>query len=590
MRDENQNMDERFKAMSEEYQSTYHAHYWVEAKQQLDNAAMDNAFKAAAESSAAMPAFDFDAIDDAFMDDAFKEAATKVETPYSSALWTAFDAQRANLEMDEAFDDAAKNTKASYHPAYWMDANEALEEEGLHYEYKRAYWNEAKTLLDKSDRRVFFMKWAGAAAMLLLLSWTGFNLVDKNALFSGLASRDGANGNSQNVLNLNQPNQNSVAIDEITVNDNAGAQENQSSAELNENTLTSTNSTTNLSVAPLNTNATNGIYNPAENEEIIADNQTTNNTSSEEGQLNNGQTNEPIGNGTIESNGVILTSNQPIENNAEANLVAENTDNTRNTTNQTEKTMRDAESLNMENAVLNKINTPLNKIPLKLVDKGLNRLAPISGYKPGLMQTLSLIANTGFGNSYNNSSLQAETRNSVGVEYLISGFGNKGNLELGLNAVYNRVQLNNLNVSDRTTIHDDFGNVERYRYEVTYRNAFYANANFLVNYKINTRHKLKFNVGATRLMLAHTNLAEFESEKEAIITNDNWGINNGLTKYDLNLGLGYEYRFSNRFAVQVQGTIGTVDRTDNTFFKSMAYDREKSITVGVKYVLFRGIR
>ena len=75
------------------------------------------------------------------------------------------------LDQDDAFVEANKSMKATYEPHFWGPADAALQKEGLHYEYKSAYWSEAKKMLDVADRRLFFFKWSAIASLFILISF-----------------------------------------------------------------------------------------------------------------------------------------------------------------------------------------------------------------------------------------------------------------------------------------------------------------------------------------------------------------------------------------------------------------------------------
>ena len=167
-------MDEGFKKMSEDFTVSYDKSFWEQARVNLENDSLDDAFRNAATNFAAPIGggmdFAMESLGDAFIDDAFKDAAAQSSVTYKAEFWEQMEADMPNLQMDEAFHFASTELKVNYNPAFWGEANIALEKEGLHYEYQTAYWNEAKMLLDKADRKVFFLKWLGAASVLLLFS------------------------------------------------------------------------------------------------------------------------------------------------------------------------------------------------------------------------------------------------------------------------------------------------------------------------------------------------------------------------------------------------------------------------------------
>lgn len=174
---EDSHMDESFRRMSDGFQATYHEEFWREALRQLDNDALDQAFRDAAENAEYMPNFELnhESLNDAFLDDAFRDAASSVTVVYDPNYWSDLAAKERDLILDEAFADASKHVVVNYSPLFWGEANSALEKEGLHHEYQHAYWNEARDLLDKEDRKLFFTKWTSVAIALLLISFFGLN-------------------------------------------------------------------------------------------------------------------------------------------------------------------------------------------------------------------------------------------------------------------------------------------------------------------------------------------------------------------------------------------------------------------------------
>ena len=169
MIEDDKHMDDQFKRASEDLKFPYQSSFWSEVESQLADESLDSAFKSASEKVMFVPQMDLtESMDDAFMDESFR-AAADAPVDYNTSYWDQFQANLPLIQQDEAFLHASNSTVTPYQPHYWSDADVALQNEGLHYEYKSAYWNEAKVLLDKSDRGIFFIKWSAVAAILLLL-------------------------------------------------------------------------------------------------------------------------------------------------------------------------------------------------------------------------------------------------------------------------------------------------------------------------------------------------------------------------------------------------------------------------------------
>ena len=76
---------------------------------------------------------------------------------------------------------------------------------------------------------------------------------------------------------------------------------------------------------------------------------------------------------------------------------------------------------------------------------------------------------------------------------------------------------------------------------------------------------------------------------------ENNEIPDGLERIDLSLTLGYEFQLSNRISLQIAGKYGLFDRTNDLDFQNNTlssefqsiFDNERSVTIGLKYNLFR---
>ncbi|MFD1552240.1 hypothetical protein DNU06_11595 [Putridiphycobacter roseus] len=124
----------------------------------------------------------FNQLDELYLDQAFVEASKQSTKAYNPSIWQEFLANEKTITQDANFQDAANATKLSYQPYYWNEAEKALINEGLHFEYKSTYWNEAQKMLHATERIVFFKKWMGIAAVLLLIGFSGNFLKHHNDL------------------------------------------------------------------------------------------------------------------------------------------------------------------------------------------------------------------------------------------------------------------------------------------------------------------------------------------------------------------------------------------------------------------------
>lgn len=590
-------MDDSFKKMSEEFKVSYDKSFWKEAQAQLENDSLDSAFRVAADQSASMAGFAqaSELLGDAFMDDAFKDAAAQTSVAYDSAYWQQMEASMPELQMDEAFFAASKETKASYNPIYWGAANSALEKEGLHYEYQSAYWNEAKTLLDKEDRKVFFTKWAAVAVLLLLISSLGIgvniNDVYTNTHRAGHGSSDAANLHELNATDRNQSDE-LVAINNDNETDFQEANPRISAEELNNIGEDVANDITPNSSVPNNTE--NSVVNNVTPER---DNQPENNESPSE--TDNEGVNDieivetNVNNGSAELEYAI----NPQDENAE--LTQSNTDNLDENRGNTEPGIADETALLEEiNAIdnFNKINTVVTPIDMTSeVGMPSTSLMEITKQKLKQNHSFSVIAGAGFGNGYGSQDFQRTNRFYGGLEYLTKGFGKLRKFELGGSVAVDHSKHNDLLLEDytkdyyRTPTLDENGKLvwsTRYGSVLKVTDIYTVNTSLLINYRINPKHKIKFGVGIDTYLNTQNNLINRVGENSVIVNND-FERYEGFRNTDLRFSLGYEYQISNRFGVQLNANYGIFDRTTDRFDGGLVYDNEMSMTLGLKYNIFR---
>ena len=286
-------MDEAFKKASRETKAVYNASFWEEAEAKLNDASLDDAFRAAALGAVAAPAFvPGEGIDDMFMDAAFVDASTEIAVKYDPSFYEQFKASEAHLEMDEAFQAAAAATVVDYAPQYWDAADQALQNEGLHYDYQSAYWTEAKKLLDKSDRKGFFIGWTAVAAGLIMISLLG-NLIgfDANipAGIEGHLTGTGEINKNERIAQLNST-LNSDVNTNLAINDHDLAD--------NMNASNSVQGVNNL-----NGNANNNNNQFANNENPLINNGQGQNSLTN----NNLSNNNPLNNGITEIKNPVIT-------------------------------------------------------------------------------------------------------------------------------------------------------------------------------------------------------------------------------------------------------------------------------------------
>jgi hypothetical protein len=552
MSEMDKHMDDAFRKMSEDFKVTYNDSYWETAKAKLDDANLDDAFRVAASAMEVSPAFDGADIDDMFMDAAFVDAASEVSATYDAAYFDEFMSQQGDLIMDEAFNDAANSVSVDYMPHFWNDADVALQNEGLHYEYDTAYWKEAKRLLDRSDRRIFFTRWTSVAVALLLISFGGQQWMSTQLEpVNGFELSDHTNEMpievAENVLQLD------VKTKELKLD--------------NDRPIVAVSEITQSAVAH------EMGHNSADQ---------TSHSNLAEGIVDTDDINEST---TVpDPNAFVIEPNYN---------VVENVDNKQTISSPSLLNKEDTQvetKGDLEGENLNNIISPL----IKKINNNNPILAPrvkIEKIKPRTVHSLNVIGGVGLGNKWGAFSYLPTIRSAAGVEYMVSSSERFKHLEFGGSLMLNHVKQNNLGFEDRTTEYNAFGGVSKHSRAVMFKNLIYGNANLLMNHRIAPKHKMKFGVGIEYLLAANSNMSYIDGKvNEVTIVNDNWGVREGLNNFDVRLMVGYEYQISNAFALQFTTNYGVFDRTDDFYLKSDEKNVELGVMLGLKYNIFNTVR
>ncbi len=533
MSEEFEHMDASFQKMAQEFKVPYNPSYWLEVKSKLDDDVLDSAFKTAAGSVMVPPSFSSvaDDIDNAFMDDAFTSAANNQSAAYSAAFFTEMEADLGNIQMDEAFVEGTKSMKATYQPHFWGPADAALQKEGLHYEYSSAYWNDAKRMLDTVDRKGFFLKWSAIATLLLLLSFGSVGLLNNTEETSYLSLK---------------------GIDEMSI----------ASADYSNNK----DYISNESLKEIVLNSFNN-YNFTSNNEVTAIGPSNSNY------------NHSTSTSTFENTNSLFT----INSSHNSNLVNQN----RESNNEVDL-LEDEMGLladHIDESLINKIEnsehdiSELNANPAK-----------IEKFMLSNVHSLSYIGHIGVGNRYGFAEFVPTWRNTFGLEYMNTSYSNRRNFEFGGSFLINHIRQNSLGTERRVNVFTKEGDVNKSWYKLQLIDMIYANVNFLMNYKLDERNKLKFGIGVERLLSVKSNMSyKIHGDEEITTVNNNWGVKEGLNPFDLKVSLGYECQLSNRFSLQLMGNYGLLDRSDDEFLLNSFDDHELNITVGIKYTFMRNL-
>lgn len=566
MAEENKHMDDAFQRMAEGFKVSYDPSFWKEAEAKLDDAFLDDAFRAAAANVVVSPAFEpTEGVDDMFMDSAFVEAAAGQSATYDPSYFEQFMQQEGDLVMDEAFTTAASATVVDYLPEYWNDADVALQNEGLHYEYSSEYWADAKRLLDKSDRNAFFFRWSAIAGLLMLLSFGA-----QQALLT----------DTTNVDNMQA---HMIAEDEFGF-DQTDVQ-NPIVSESRENLLAdkafNADYAINVAVNANNAQGFQGNENDGNHVNIALNGLNQNGSNGNEGNTGSEGVSTPGLQDVVGNTPRIITGNlsNTILNAQDlgaidlANSYSELAKNNHQPT------------LVKENRVLS---PTVNQI-------GYTRLIPeikIEKPQPSTMHTVGVIAQGGIGNRWGEFSFMPTLRSGIGVEYVMSSGKYLRNFEFGGNFIVNHIRQSQLSAEDRRETFDAHS-VTKISRTVYLNDMIYANLNAFANYRIAPVHKLKFGVGVDYLIGLRSNMSYIESSSnvtnadmfstEITTVNNNWGVKEGINKFDIRMSLGYEYEVSDRLGIQVNSYFGMFDRTDNEFLHNEQRDKEISVMLGLKY-------
>lgn len=553
MSEENKHMDDAFKKASGETKAVYNASFWKDAEAKLNDANLDDAFRAAALGAVAAPAFvPGEGIEDMFMDAAFVDASSDIAVKYDPSFYEQFKASEAHLEMDEAFQAAAAATVVDYAPQYWGAADQALQNEGLHYDYQSAYWSEAKKLLDKSDRKGFFIGWTAVAAGLIMISLLG-NLIgfDANipAGIEGHLAGTGEINKNERIAQLNStPNSEvntNLAINDNNLADNMDADNNIADANnINGNAHNNNN---------LITNKGNPSINKGQGQNTLANNNLGNNNP-----RNNGitQIKNPVITLELPTLSPIAYKELPIENLNEVGRDVDNIDFYQGRT---------------------------FAMPELEIYKGEDN--------PRGIHNFALLAMSGIGNQWSSAQNKFSLRNSIGAEYSFSPAGDFRNFEIGTSIMVHHIKQSNLTANDRSSSYDIEGGFNQFWRLVQITDLFYTNLNLNVNYRITPKMKIKANVGVDYLTAVRSNMSYRNSVHDQGITtvNNNWGVKEGVNKIDLRIGIGYEFQLTNRIGIMFSANAGFFDRTNDEFLGSQLKDKDVSLMFGLKYNLFRKI-
>ncbi len=466
----------------------------------------------------------FNALDHYDLDQAFIDASNAEKANYSSLYWNNFKAAETSLMQDMTFSDAASNYSVPYDKSYWYEAEKALINEGLHFEYKEEYWNEAKALLAKEDRKAFFYRWSAIASILILAGFVGQSLYTNYN--SGVPS---VNDITENTVNGNRV----IARTQPVFNLSALSQNSQL-ANVNEN------------ITSLPSNPTPPVINNGQQpSNSLSGNQTPGVSPRQVTSLNN--------------------SSETIENIPLREVIP----NKRRIT-----------------ELIEAIKLPLfpiiqNERPLI----ALNEVSvPVDTYIPRNSYQIALHGQTGFGNSVN-SDLNLGNRNALNIEFTVIPKKLRF-LSFGVSSGIIHESLEGFEAGESFSRYDISGKVDHSGYQYTYDALIKFSSTLNAGFALNQKNKINVMLGYEKYLTSKIKLREYFGDviKEQP---EQWGVNDVFNVNDFNLRLGYERQLSPMLSLTLESKIGLRTKVNQYYFSELNNNRDMTALIGLKYKIFR---
>ena len=504
-------MDKRFKNIESELNFEFSPEYMAEAFEMLDN---------------------FD------LDQAFTEAAAADKANYTEQHWNSFVAGESDIIQDVSFTEAAKNTSTPYQKAFWLEAEHALKDAGLHYEYKPEYWADAERLLTRADRKSFFYRWGAVASVLLILGLIG------QATF------------------------NNPADDELTITSNVNDFTEISAEKVNSRSGQIFSPKPVITAAPIVTEIqlTPEVNTPIELAELPVTDQSVEFTAPQEDQI-------------VEETPVIeeIVTEQPV---TPAPPVVDEPENVIEIIESRVPSVRESDmvKINPQPTVVISHNTPEKE--------GLLALDPYEHIiVPRILKNtynLAVHGQIGIGDATNSNAV-AGNRNSLGVQFnVIPKRLNKWSFGASAGLIYE--DLNELNVTINSSVHDRTQSTIHARSLLTFDALVKFNSTFRIGYRFNRNNKLNLGFGFEQYTTSKVKLKEYS---EGVLLDNpylkDWGLTGVFQPYDFNFRLGYERTLTPRLALTIETRISMNDRinSDNTLLlQSLKAENFEQISLG----------
>lgn len=523
-----ENMDKRFKNIEAELNYKYDSKLWNDVEGLMGDTALDSAFVNAASTAAFSPA-DFSGLNDAFLDDAFIEGAKTSKNNYQSSYFNEFKKNESELYENDSFINAASLASVTYQSEFWNDADVALQQEGLHHEYRPDYWREAEKLLLKDERKGFFLRWGAIATILLLLSFAGIQFNQVNTL-SNQISDAGSNSEMNVVSNTNNVINSDFEMNNVVMNDEFVAKDNDDHLNNIDNQVDDVE------------------YSTIDNLELKKEKDLIAKKGDKD--INDLEPDYSIYNVVKKNQNdeLVINSNYSVE------------------------------KMNRENEFYLSESVPNSNILSN----------PITNYPPpSTKNILGVKIEKGLGNNFGNDVGSISPRNSLLIDYRFSPIKKVEKISFGVDFGLYHMNLDNFEYEQNYSVHHIEGGVEHYWYKMTYKDLVFVSTSFNTYFDFGKASKLRLGLGLDHLLTSRIGMEYQKSlETEKTDVGNDWGLNRGINKLDLSFGIGYEFKLNSKFSFLIDSKIGTVDKTNNDYLNDKKADRDVSVLFGLKYNIF----
>jgi hypothetical protein len=541
-----ENMDKRFNSIETELDYNYTKDSWESAQNMLDDDFLDSSFIEAAEFSAVTPDINFESIDDAFLDDVFVDASSTAKASYTSQFFNDFKNNEENLVQNDSFVSASNASKASYQTEYWNDADIALQNEGLHHEYKAKYWAEAEKLLAKDKRKGFFWLWSSVATFLLLVSGIGLNFTTSNLSSNTTIDKEQYNTTERTEKQLQLKNE--------KINTNLTSALAVSTSEIEHTKQNNDNDNDKLKIS----STTSSLPKLIESNTLL-----------------NRHSNKSIQNTPTNSASSVISKTVTSENLNKSNSSI------------THSTIKNIEDNDLESTTTTKIKS--QKINLIALSNSINTPQTIE-FPPALIKPKHLIGiklEKGIGNVFTENKTTFSARDALYIDYRFVPAKKLRQFEFGFESGIYHMNLDNLEFEQNYSVYRNHGEVDYYWSKMTYEDLIFLSSSINIFYSINAKHKIKIAAGFDKLITSKIDMtykSNFENPAES--NNGEWGINKGINTLDFTFGMGYEFEINSKFSFVFDTKFGTLDKTNNDYLRNTKMNRDISLLLGLKYTIF----